>query len=275
MSAPDRQAEIASLVPIPWWPGKQRLAAVIRRSRLTLSNTEGELVEGVTLYRNWSLHEPRWVKEGCGDYVFSEIQGGVGSDVSVFLFNPPVPVPEGGGFAQLLIEDDYTSDGYPWPPILADLLMLLDVSKIRQQGLTLDFNAAVDRGLWRNGQNVPSLVRTRIYVSNAKPPKSLVRTAVPLPTEIRGDYFGQPVRIPPCLHAEVTLESVNSDDAVIYDAMPSRASMRTGNRLTYRATNYTSWAKHIFFNQVTKQDGLYRRVVREVEPPSMPPLSYT
>jgi hypothetical protein len=250
------------------------LAAIIRRSRLTLGNTEGELVEGVTKYKDWSLHEPRWVKEGCGDYTFAGMQGvaGVG-DATAFLFNPVI-VNEVDGFAQTLVEDTTTSEDYSWPPVLSDLQMILDRSKVQQTGFTLDLNAAVDRGLWRNGQRVPSLVRTRIYVSVLPPPLALVRCAVPLPTEIRGDYYGQPIRIPACLHAEVVLESVNSDDAVIYDAMPSRAAMRTGNKLVYRATNYTNWARHIFVNQVSKEDGLYRRVEREVKPPAMPPISY-
>lgn len=276
MSAPDRQADIASLQPISWWPGRFRLAALVRKSRLTLRNTTGELVEGETRYRDWSLHEPRWVKEGCGDFTFSECQGAPGGgDALVFLWNPPIPVPENGGFAQVLIEDVTSSEDYPWPPILSDLQILIDGSKVRQTGFQLDLSAAVDRGVWRNGQRVPSLVRTRVYASAVQPPRQLCRCTVPLPTEIRGDYFGQPIRIPECLHPEVILESINSDDAVIYDAVPSRAALRVGNRLTYKATNYTAWAKHIFANQVSKQDGLYRRVMREVEPPALPPLTYT
>jgi hypothetical protein len=273
MNAPDRQAEIASLVPVSWWPGKQRLAALVRRSRLTLANTEGELTIGLTQYQDWSLHEPRWVKEGCGQYVFADMQGGVGQDVTAFLFNAPPPAPEGGGFAQQLIEEVNTSEDYAWPPILTDLQMIL-ASGAYQTGPGLNLTAAVDRGVWRNGQTVPCLVQTRTYVSLTQPPSKLCKTNVPMPTEIRGDYFGQPIRIPACLHPTVILESQSSDNAVIYDAVPSRAALRTGNKLVYRATNQLSWSNHIFVNRVTKEEGYYRRVERTVTAPSLPPLTY-
>ena len=115
---------------------------------------------------------------------------------------------------------------------------------------------------------------TRTYVSVTRPPLSYLKFQVPMPTEIRGDYYGQPVRIPACLHPTVTLESLSTDDAVIYDAVPSRAALRVGNKLVYRATNFLSWKKHTFINRVTKEEGYYRRVERVVTPPSLPPLTY-
>lgn len=274
MSAPNRQAEIASLVPIPWWTGKNRLGALISRARLTLANTEGELVEGVTLYRNWSLHEPRWVKEGCGDWVFSGMDGGAGQAVTLFYFNAPITAEPEGAFAQSLVEEVLSSESYSWPPILSDLRMIVDTAAIRQTGLNIDFKAAVDRGVWRTGQRVPCLVRTRTYVSLLQPPETLCRASVPMPTEIRGDYYGQPIRIPECLHPEVVLESLNSSDAVIYEATPSRAGLRVGNKLVYKPTNFQTWTKHVFNNQVRKEDGYYRRTEQTVTPPSLPAPTY-
>lgn len=291
MSAPDRNAERHAFVPIEWWPGAFALSAIIKRSRVKLSllrrltNFLGftaytwTLVRGVTKYKDWALCDPKLVREGCGDWTFGKaINLEWASETMEFVWNPPIPRPEGlpeNTFNEVLVDELWTADDYSWPAILADLQLILDQTKVRQTGYSLDLNAAVDRGLWRDGVNRPSDMRVRTYASTQMPPRKKVRCDPPMPTQIRGDVYGQPIRLPACLHPLVELESINSDDAVIYDCTPSKSAMRIGNKLTYRPTNHQTWVQHVCSNKVTNNNGLFRRVEITVFPPPMTAITYT
>jgi len=79
---------------------------------------------------------------------------------------------------------------------------------------------AVDRGLWRDGVNYPCDVRVRKYASTAKVPRA--KCEKPIPQQIKGDFYGQPIRLARCLHPTVELLSINSDQAEIFDWTPSQ-----------------------------------------------------
>lgn len=291
MNAPDRSGERHTFVPIDWWPGAFALSAIVRRSRAKLSllrkltNLLGfsaytwTLVRGVTKYKDWALCDAQLVKDGCGDWTFGKATNNEGpGETMEVIWNPPIPAPEGSDsneFRELLVDELWTSDDYSWPPILADLQLIVDQTKIRQTGASLDLNAAVDRGLWRDGINTPSQMHVRTYASTQMPPKAVVKCDTPVPTQIRGDVYGQPIRLPACLHPLVELESINSSDAVIYDCTPSKTNQRNGNTLTYRATNHQTWVAHVCSNRVTDTGGLFRRVEVTVYPPAMSPITYT
>jgi len=275
MSA-DRHGERSSPVPIDWWPGAFRFSDIVRRSRVTMANSgKGVLVPGVTTYKQWKLRNPTQERE-YGDWVFSQSLNGPGpGEVAEFLWNEPLIAAEGEEFAEELIDEDWTSEEYSWPPILYDLLMILDRSQGVTTGLGIDLNAAVDRGLWRDGVSYPCDVRIRRYASDKRPPRRKIKCEKPVPTQIRGDFYGQPVRLPACLHPTVELESINSDEAVVFDCTPSRSSMRTGNKMVFRATNHQSWVEHVFSNRAIKRDGHWERTQMKVYPPPMTGLSYT
>src|SRR5262249_45722359 len=127
---------------------------------------------------------------------------------------------------------------------------------------------------WRDGQRLPSRTRIRTYVSSVKPPARLCETHTPVTTEVRGDYFGQPVRIPSCLHPEVKLTSQRSDSATVLNATPGVTLTNNGNTLLYGATNHQDWEDHVCDVDVAFVDGLWRRVETTVFAPEAPPLTY-
>lgn len=291
MSTPDRNAERHAFVPIEWWPGAFALSAIVRRSRVKLSllrqltNLLGftaytwTLIPGVTKYKDWALCDPKLVREGCGDWTFGKaINLEWANETMEFVWNPAIPRPPGtadDAFVEMLIKEEETSEEYSWPPICSDLQIYLDRRAAAQSGLGIDLNGAVPRGPWTDGQRVGSIVITREYVSATKPPRRYTRTNEPMPTSVRGDYYGQPVNLPPCLHPYFELESVASEDAVIFDCSPFNADTRgSANKLVYPATNHQAWVKHIFYNKTVNKDGLYHRVEREVLPRRMNPTTY-
>lgn len=279
MNAPDRAGALHSPVPLDWWPGKVRLSSIIRRSLVKLPTIEG-LSQGVTKYREFVHRDEHKVKEGYGDYVFDELLNSPGEGESMlFLWSKPIASTEHPGqFIAQLVNEEEDMEEYSWPPICSDLRIILDKSGVKQTGFTLDLRAAVERGLWRNEQRVPCKVLRREYVASGRVPAKLLEFEVPMPTEIRGDYYGQPIRLPACLHPEVLLTSINSSDAVIHDLTPTRSGLRgMGDRMKLGATNFQTWDEHIFdkrlLNPGAKQ--VYRRwIEKTVFPPVMPPQSY-
>jgi hypothetical protein len=155
MTATDRAGDIANLAAIPWWPGESRLATTIRRSRLTLKNTRDELVRGQTKYRDWSLKDQHWVRDGAGDYTFGGMLSTPGpGDYSVFLWNPPVigGVTDEQGFTQKLVNEEVTTLDYAWPAVLTDLQIIVETTKAGGGDTN---NTPVSRGLWHDAQRVP------------------------------------------------------------------------------------------------------------------------
>lgn len=277
MAAPDRQGELHSPVPLEWWPGKVRLSSIVRRSLVKLSMLDA-LVQGTTPYREFVHRDEHKVKEGYGDYVFDELLNTPGAGESmVFLWARGI-VAEEDQFAQQLVNEETDTEEYSWPPICSDLRIILDQSRVQQTGFQLDLRAAVERGLWRNEQRVPCKVIRREYVSSARVPDDVLNFEVPMPTEIRGDYYGQPIRLPACLHPQVELTSINSSDAVIKDLMPNRTGLRgMGNKMIMGATNFQTWEEHVCENRLLNPGAkqVYRRrLVKVVFPPPMPPLTY-
>lgn len=277
MNAPDRAGALHSPVPLDWWPGKVRLSSIIRRSLVKLPTIEG-LSQGVTKYREFIHRDEHKIKEGYGDYVFDELLNSPGpDDTMIFLWSRAIRAEE-GQFAQQLVNEEWDMEEYSWPPICSDLRVILDKSRVEQTGFQLDLRAAVERGLWRNEQRVPCKVLRREYVSSARVPDNVLAFEVPMPTEIRGDYYGQPIRLPACLHPHVELTSINSSDAVIKDLTPSRAGLRgMGETMILGATNHQTWEEHICENRLLNPGAkqVYRRrLVKIVFPPVMPPQTY-
>lgn len=276
MNAPDRNADRAALVPIgDWWPGGWKLSAIIRRSRVAEQPAAAlGLVQGVSTYGDWPFRDAKLARE-FGDYVYGSAGNlEAGSEAMNFLWYPPQPAVADGQFQQQLVQEFPTSEDYSWPPVLLDLAIIMDKSNVRQTGFELDLRAAVDRGLWRDGVTVPCLMMKREWVSYTRPPPWLVRVEVPMPTPIRGDYYGQPIRLPACLHPRIELMSINSSDAVIYDATPDREQDASGNLMVFGATNFQTWDTHVCANHVTLENGIYRRTEVTVNPPPMPAITY-
>lgn len=277
MNAPDRAGALHSPVPLDWWPGKVRLSSIIRRSLVKLSTLES-LRQGITKYREFAHRDEHKVKEGYGDYVFDELLNSPGPDESmIFLWSRAITA-EGAQFAQQLVNEEWDMEEYSWLPICSDLRVILDKSRVQQTGFQLDLRAAVERGLWRNEQRVPCKVLRREYVSSVRVPTDVLEFEVPMPTEIRGDFYGQPIRLPACLHPRVELTSINSSDAVIKDLTPSRSGLRgMGETMILGATNFQTWEEHVFENRLLNPDTkqVYRRrLVKTVFPPPMPPQTY-
>lgn len=276
MNAPDRQGELHAPLPLDWWPGKVRLASIVRRSLVKLPMLDA-LVQGSTAYREFAHRDEHKVREGYGDYVFDEMLNSAGPGESmVFVWSRGIG--SGEQFTQTLVNEEWDTEEYSWPPICSDLKVILDQSRVQQTGFQLDLRAAVERGLWRNEQRVPCKVLRREYVSSVRVPDDVLEFEVPMPTEIRGDYYGQPIRLPACLHPQVELTSINSSDAVIKDLMPNRTGLRgMGNKMIMGATNFQTWEEHVCENRLLNPGAkqVYRRrLVKVVFPPPMPPLTY-
>lgn len=261
------------LSPVEWWTdGGQQLITPVRKSLIKL--TDPILRQGVTRYKDWKHADPRWVREGAGDHVYGAARGGAG-DYTIFVWNPPIPLPaEEGAHPEILIKEEWTVENYSWPSILTSLEILVD--KAIKEGLTSgDTNRKpVDRSPGVDGMTVPTRTQKLTYVSTVSPPPDVLRINPPLPSPIQGDYYGHPVRLPACLHPEVTLESQASDDAILYDCTPDVTAERTGNILLYPATNHLTWVPHISDMPTEDRDGLYRRTVIRRIPPPLPPPSY-
>jgi hypothetical protein len=279
MNTPDRHGQLHSPAALDWWPGEVRLSAIVRRSLVTLKTIE-RLKQGETKYREFALRNENQVREGYGDYVFDELLNSPGeSDSMLFLWSKPIVDAEHPSqFRSELLNEENDMEEYSWPPICSDLRIILDKSGVKQAGFQLDLRAAVERGLWQNGQSVPCRVLRREYVSTMRVPASVLDFEVPMPTEIRGDYFGQPIRLPACLHPRIELTSLNSSDALIHDLTPTRSGLRgMGERMVLGATNFQTWAAHVFerrlMNPGSKQ--VHRRwIEKTVFPPPIPPQSY-
>lgn len=267
----DRKAIRHRLQAIPWWPGRFRSAVSVPAGMVTRGNST--LTPGVTTMRQWDLC-PDHLRADHGDEIFAEVKDA--GESTVFLFNPPIPgeaEAEEGDYVEYEITDKYerSQKDYDWPSVMLDQRMILDL-QLAGGG---DANRLpVPRGRWVEGARLPTWTTVRVYVSRSQPPDAYLETDVPRPTHIRGDYYGQPVNVPPCLHPEVILESAASDDATIYDTTPSVEIEGTGNILVYPATNHSRWLDHDSEIELVKDAGLYRRTVVTREAPYMGQPAY-
>jgi hypothetical protein len=259
----DRNAGETCFVPVNRWVDGKRLAAIIERSRVRLIDWP---VKGVTKYKEWSLRHPGRVQE-CGEWLF----GGIVSvpyetPTTTFLWNePPVTFPEGEEedlavrMKGRLVSEVKTTRNYPWPNVLKDL-----------KAARNPYSFALLKD-WLPGDNIPSVVRTRVYVSDIAPTGFFLRTDTPKPTEINGTFVGSPISLPPCLHTTVVLQPEYTAGATIVDLMPSKRGARINtSKLEHEPTNHTGWKTHIFDIDVQEDDGLFFRTVSKVYAPLMP-----
>lgn len=260
----DRNAADTCFVPINRWADGMRLAAIIERRRV---NLRAWPIKGVTKFKDWALASTLR-KEECGEWTF----GGIVSvpyetPTTTFLWNPPPVVPTTDDDAEALAErmkgrliaSYSTTKNYPWPNVLKDL----------KAAVTDDTLIPVRD--WVPGENIPSVVRVRTYVSDVAPTRFFLQTDVPKPTEIDGAYNYSRVNFPPCLHGEVVLQNRYLSDARIVDLMPSKRGSRfNGGLVVHQPTNHITWKTHIFDVDVVEDDGLYFRTVSTVEAPKMP-----
>jgi hypothetical protein len=149
---------------------------------------------------------------------------------------------------------------YPWPNILKDLKVAID-----------EGNSATAIRDWVPGDNIPSVVTIKTYVSDIAPSRYFLQTDTPKPTEIDGAYLYQRISYPPCLHGEVILENRYQPNSRFYDAMPSKRGARLNlNHIVHSPTNHITWKSHIFDVDVAEDDGLFFRTVSLVEAPKLP-----
>lgn len=265
--SPNRSGERSTPEPIEDWAGKHRLLSFVARDRV-----KKPMLDALTLttkYKDWPLREVSLV-EDYGDFVFGAVRNQPApGDLITFVWNPPI-TNGGSGFHETLLKEKWISEERTWPPILTDLAIIVGLAKAGGGDLN---NIPVDRGGWRDGTTEETDVLERIWVSNTDPPRSKIRKNPPRPNSIRGDYYGVPIRIPPCLHPLVVMESINSDSAVIYNCTPSRADVNQRARQTLRPTNHQTWRKHVYSNRVVERDGLFFRRELTAFPPPMNPIT--
>lgn len=284
MPAPNRSGGRHALVSLDWWPGRCLLSSIVPRVMMR-ANAAGQLLltgdtvleRGVSTYADWDLRDMQFAAQ-CADWTFSHISSlPHENDTMEVFWSPPIP---GAGqmgspaFVETLAQEWWTSEDYSWPNVLLDLRIILDQKSGNSTGLGVNLTNAVDRGAWRQGRTLPSDVRVREYVSATPPPQYKIATDVPVTTSIKGDYYGQPVVIPDCLHPLITLTSKASSDATIFDATPDADRGNTGNTLQWEATNHQTWIEHVFVNFVEQRDGLWVRTEKTVVPPRLPDLVY-
>lgn len=262
----DRKAIRHSVQPIEWWPGQWRSVVTVPAGMVSRANSS--LTPRVSTLRSWDLC-PDHLRSEYGDEVFSRAVAA--GDGVAFYFEPPIPLAEGATFAQVLVDTVRYQEAYSWPDVMLDSRLIGDIIKADS---STSNRVPITRGRWLDGDTLQTWTTVQIYASAAQPPDELLETDRPVPTVVKGDYFGHPIGPLFCLHPPVVLESRASTDAEIANLTPTVSLPGEGNKMSFGATNHGRWLDHISDITLQQDGGLYKRTVITREAPFTPPLTY-
>lgn len=258
----DRNAKIHELLAIDFWPGRWRLVAFAKLSRITPANSgpTAQRPAGLvgTLYKDWELKEGVLVAD-YGEYTFAYIGRTVGDSME-FVWNPPITEE----MRRTPIKPTrWISAARPWPAVLEDLQVVLGPNQV-----------PVMRRAYQEAVTMGSDIRVREFVSDVPFKRRRIRTNEPIPGEVDADFYGVKINVPECLHPRVEVPNRDSDGAQLVDLTPTRSGPRPGAKRIYPATNPPRWKAHVFNVDVNESGELHHLVQMKVFPPKKRPTQY-
>jgi len=262
MAIPAENAQVYRLLPISFWPGQWRLAAIAEKSRVTIAScgvtsTRTAGMVGMK-YKNWELKKQFLVEE-YGEYVFGYMEDG-GDDAVIFVFNPPISDEQR---RTPIKPTKWISAARPWPAVLEDLQVVLGPNQV-----------PVMRRAYQEAVTTGSDIRVKEYVSDTPFKRRRIRTNEPIPGEVDADFYGAKLNVPECLHPRVEVPNRDSDGAELVDLTPTRSGPRPGAKRIYPATNHPRWKAHIFNVEVNEIGELFHLIEMKVFPPKKRPTQY-
>lgn len=250
-------------IPITSWPGAFRLQLVLDASTFLDRRGSEQTLEGMVL-RDWRfIDDFTGVRERFAAYVFGAVRQN--GEQLVFIWNP-VRTPE----QRLTPVQSFTRTRQKdWPAVLHAARLIEDI-QLAGGG---DKNKVVtDRRWYDHGQAVATKVLTEIFVSPTPWLDSELETNEPMPTEVRGVFYGLPLDLGPCLHPLLELTDKLSGQAKRIDLSASaRGLTLLGDSRSLAPTNHLRWQDHCFFDDQEQDEcGLWVRTRLTAIAPAMP-----